>query len=81
MIWINGKWTAIETALEVLALAREIARTEKISHRDALRKAVKLLPDLTKDVEAGTRFIAARVVLFTPQGRPRRRRASGVVVA
>lgn len=70
MIWINGKWVPIEQALELLALAREIERTEHISRRDALRKARKLWPQLQRDVKQETRYRPARVVLFAPDGQP-----------
>lgn len=71
MLWINGKWVPIETALEVLALAREIARTEKLSHRDALRKALDLFPELDEDARQNARYAPARIILFDPTGTPR----------
>lgn len=70
MIRINGIPLTLESALELLSLAREIARTEHISHREALRKAIDLLPDLREDASDEAAYLPARFVLFDDTGQP-----------
>lgn len=70
MIRINGIPLTLESALELLSLAREIARTEHVSHREALRKAIELLPDLREDARDEAAYIPARFVVFDDAGQP-----------
>ena len=63
-------FNTVDQVRDLLELATEIRRTERVSRRTALRTAIHLSAALVEDVAADATYRPARIVMFAPDGLP-----------